>query len=147
MPHAAPVKRSEVQLVVAIVACGLLVVIALMSRRYSAAAALTSTMQVEQHSVGVDTTGWVMVDGIRHAFAASGPTNFAVSGRVLRFHMEKIGGTNVLDITMTGPRFKHRPPRPPVQVDGWVTCPNPIRHGMKFWQADARPDERLHWLF
>ena len=97
-------KRTELQIVLAVVACGLLLVIALMARRYSAAASLTSSMKVEQHSVGLDTTGWVSVDGVKHSFAVSGQTNFTVSGRALRFHIEKIGGTNDLDVTMTSPQ-------------------------------------------
>lgn len=147
MEQAAAVKRSELLLLGAVVACVLLAVIALMARRYSAAAAMNATMKVEQHSLGVDTTGWVMVDGVKHPFAASGPTNFTVSGRLLRFEIQKVAGTNDLDVTMTGPRSTHRPPRPPAWAGGWVTSPDPLISGLKIWQPTPKQDERLHWRF
>lgn len=140
-------KRSELLLVGTIVACVLLAVIALVARRYATAASLTATMKVEQHSNGVDATGWVMVDGVKHPFTVSGPTNFTVSGRLLRFEIQKIAGTNDLDVTMIGPRFTHRPPRPTTWTGGWVTIPDPLTTGLKVWQPAPKPDERLHWRF
>ncbi len=146
-PQAASVKRNELLLVGAVAACALLVVIALMARRYSAAASLTATMKVEQHSSGVDTTGWVMVDGVKHPFTVSGPTNFSVSGRSLSFRFEKVAGTNDLDVTMIGPRMRHRSSRPPVWFEGWVTCPGSLSSGLKFWQADPKPAEKMTWRY
>ncbi|MEQ2005633.1 MAG: hypothetical protein ABMA26_02450 [Limisphaerales bacterium] len=140
-------KRSELLLVSAVVASGLLVVIALMARRYSAAAAMTATLKVEQHSPDVDTTGWVDVDGVRHTFAASGPTNFTVSGRSLIFEIRKVAGTNDMDVTMTGPRSTLRAPRPPAWAGGWVTSPDPLNSGLRVWQPTPKQDERLHWGF
>ena len=147
LPQAPPVKRSELLLVSTAVACVLLLLIGLVARRYSAVASLIATMKVEQHSFGVDTAGWVMVDGVRHPFTASGPTNFTVNGRLLRFEIEKVAGTNHLDVTMTGSSASHRPPRPPVVVGGWVTCPDQLSAGLRVWQKNPRQDERLHWRF
>ena len=138
-------KRSELLLVGAVAACVLLVVVALVARRYAAAASLTATMKVEQHSHDVDTTGWVSVDGVRHAFAVSGPTNFTVSGRALSFGFDKVAGTNGLDVSMSSQGRLVRRELSPKHVEGYVICPSPRMAGLKFWNPPPRVTERMYW--
>jgi hypothetical protein len=147
MKQAESMKRIELQLGLAVAGRVLSVVIALMAGRYSAAAGLRATMKVELNSLDLNTTGWVSVDGARHLFTIHGPTNFTVSGHSLRFQIEKVAGTNDLDVTMTGLRTRHRPAGSPVRIEGWVICPAPLRSGLKFWQAAPKTDERMHWQY
>jgi hypothetical protein len=145
MAQAAPVKRSELQLVVAVVACVVLALIALMTRRYSAAAAMNATMKVEQHSSGVDTTGWVSVDGVKHPFTVSGPTNLTVSGRVLSFRIEKVAGTNDVEVSMFSSGRLIRREFSKSSVEGRIICPSPRMTGLKFWGPSPRISEHMTW--
>ena len=145
MTQAAPVKRTELLMVSAVVACVLLGVINLMALRYSAAASLTATMKVEQHSNGVDTTGWVSVDGVKHPFTFSGPTNFTVSGRVLSFSFDKVSGTNDLEASMFSQGRLVRREVSPKHVEGYVICPSSRMAGLKFWKPTPQVSERMYW--
>ena len=120
-------------------------VIALMTRRYASAAALSATMRVEQHSPGVDTTGWVMVDGVRNTFTLSGTTNFTVSGRALGFSFDKISGTNDLDVSMLTHGRLIRREVSTRHIEGWVFCPSPRTAGLKFWKPIPQITERMSW--
>jgi|GEM_PF-2125156 len=145
MPQPVLVKRREILMVLSVVGCLALAVIGLMARRYGQAAALGATMRVEQHSPDVDTTGWVMVNGVRHTFTLSGTTNFTVSGRALAFGFDKLSGTNDLDVSMFSQSRLVRREVSPRHIEGFVICPSPRMAGLKFWKPIPRVTERMQW--
>ena len=110
-----------------------------MARRYSTAAAMTTTMHVESYNPGVDTIGWVSVDGVKRPFAVSGPTNFMVSGRLLSFRIEKVGGTNSLDVSMQWDGQLHDRILAPEWVEGFVSCSN-------HWKSDLILTRLPPWI-